>query len=170
MKTKEKHSGTFVGGNSKLSENKKYLSMITVIMLYVLSTATFINLLTMYWFPKLFLFSSFSAVQIAFIALIEKRYYLLVLSVLICALLVITTVSIRRHHIFFPIASLVYLVLDHVNVCVLLIDGLRNDYWEQYIFQWLFSLVLIVGICVFCWEHIRKLSSSRRNTGDGPMC
>lgn len=135
---------------------KKYLTVV----LKVISIVTFINILVMYWLPVNFLLSSFSAVRIAVVALMENRYYLIPLGVFICALLFLAAISIRRQHIVLPILSLIYSVYDFIVVLILLISGLGDGYWRMYIVQTVSDFTLIVLLCIYCW-------SFRNRAGDG---
>ena len=85
---------------------------ILTILLRTMSVATFVNVLVMYWLPVCFPLSSFTAVRLAFIALAEERYYLILGSVLICVLLFVATISIRRKHCFLPMLLFVYMIYD----------------------------------------------------------
>ena len=133
------------------------------VLLTVTSVFTFINLLTMPLFPTLIPLSSFSAVRIMFVAFVEKQYYLIPVSVLICALPFLATISIRRQRIVLPLLSLMYLIYDFIIVFSLLIDGL-NDYgqWRTYVVQTLIAVALILSLCIYCWS-ILQTKLNRRN-------
>lgn len=122
----------------------KRKQMYLVVALLTVSIVTFANLLVMYWLPFVFPLSSFSAMRIAFAAFAEKRYYLLAICALICILLFLTAISVRRRRHILPMMSLLYLVCDLVEVISLLIVGLGDGYWKMYITQTLTDILLII--------------------------
>lgn len=134
----------------------KHNSKLLTILLKVVSITTLINILVLYWLPINAFLSSFSAVKIVALSFLEKRYYLIPASVLICTLLFFTTISIRRQHILLPVLSLVYLIYDFATVLSLLIDGLYDGYWKIYIIQTIVLFVLIVLLCIYCWAFFSK--------------
>lgn len=134
-----------------LKLSQKFLSVV----LTVVSIATFINVLLIYWLPINIPISSFFAVRTMFVAFIEKRYFLIVVSLLVCVLLFLTTISIRRQHILFPTLSLIYIIYDFIIILPLLIGGLDNGYWITYIIQTIVSIVLIVSLCIYCWNYLK---------------
>ena len=138
----------------------KYSTKCLTIMLSIVSTVSLINVFAIYWFPINIPLSSFSAVRLTFVALIEKRYYLILISLLICVLLLFTIIAIRRRHILFPCLSLLYLAFDFVVVLSLLIDGLGDGYWKTYIIQSTVSIVLVVLLCIYCWNSLRNFLNS----------
>lgn len=133
----------------------KYSTKCLTVLLTIVSVVTFVNVLVMYWLPINMHLNSFSAVRLTFLALIEKRYYLILVSVLICVLLFLSTISIRRQHILLPILSLVYLTYDFIIVLFLLIDGLHDGYWRMYIIRTIVSVALIMLLCIYCWTCLR---------------
>ena len=139
--------GILFGGDNVL----KYSTKCLTILLTIVSAVSLINVFVMYWFPINIPFSSFSAVRLTFVALIEKRYYLILVSALICVLLFLSTLSVRRQHVFLPVLSLMYLIYDLVRVFVLLVNGLGDGYWKTYIIQTIVSIALIVLLCVYCF-------------------
>ena len=137
-------------------------------LLKVVSIITLINTISMYWFPIYIPLGSFSAVRFTLVALMEKQYSCILVSILIGALLFITTVAVRRQHIFLPSLSLLYLIYDCVMVLILFVDGIDNGYWKIYIIQIIVSIVLIVLLCIYCWNALQtKLRGTSR--GDGSL-
>lgn len=134
----------------------KYIKKITVILLTILSLISVVNVLVMYWFPIIIPISSFSAVRFTFIAFVEKQPLLIFVSIMIIAILFFSTISIRRRCVFFPMMSLAYLIYDFIIVSLLLFDGLADGYWKNYILQTMFSLVLIVLLCIYCFNFLLK--------------
>lgn len=94
--------------------------------LSLVSIITFFNSIIIYWAPVIIPFSSFSAVRLVFLAFIERYYWFIVLSLLICILLFLTAVSVYRRQILLPAFSLIYLIYDFITVVSLLIDGLAR--------------------------------------------
>ena len=140
----------------------KYSTKCLTVLLTIVSVVSLINVFVMYWLPINIPLNSFSAVRLAVVALIEKRYYLILVSSLICVLLFLTTISVRRQHILLPALSLLYLIYDFIIVLLLLIDGLRDGYWRMYIIQTVVAVTLIVLLCIYCWTFLQK-NTSRRN-------
>lgn len=140
----------------------KYSRKFLMILLNVVAVVSFVNVLIMYWFPIKMDLSSFSAVRIMFLALIEKRYYLILFSLLICALLLLTAVSVRKQHILLPILSVAYLMYDFIVVMLLLLNGLSDGYWKTYIIQALVVLALIVLLCMYLFCQY-KFHKTRKN-------
>lgn len=134
----------------------KYSTKCLTILLAIVSAVSLVNVLVMYWFPINIPISSFSAVRLTVVAFIEKRYYLTLVSALICVLLFLSTISVRRQHILLPVLSLMYLIYDFVIVFSLLVDGLGDGYWRTYIIQTIVSIALIVLLCIYCWNSFRN--------------
>ena len=131
-----------------------------IILLAIVAAVTFANVITMYWFPNIIPLGSFSAVRLTVVALIEKQYYLILVSLLIAMLLLFTMISIRKQGIILPILSLLYLVYDFIVVMILLIKGLNDNYWITYITPTIVSLSLIVLLCIYCLNWKRNKCSS----------
>ena len=150
--------GILFGGDNML----KYSTKCLTILLTIVSTVSLINVFVMYWFQINIPLSSFSAVRLTFVALIEKRYYLILVSALICVLLFLSTLSVRRQHILLPVLSLMYLIYDFVIVFSLLVDGLGDGYLKTYIIQTIVSVTLIVLLSVCLLDLLTKKRASRR--------
>ena len=158
--------GILLEGDNMLRYSQKCLT----VLLTIVPIVTFVNVLVMYWIPINIPLSSFSAVRTMFVAFIEERYYLILVSVSICVLLFLSTISIRRQHSFLPVLSLMYLIYDFIIVLSLLIDGLGDSYWRTYIIQAIISITLIVLLCIYCWACLRKGQGDDfrgDSTGDG---
>lgn len=143
--------GILLGGNNML----KYSTKCLTVLLTIVSVVSLINVFVMYWLPINIPLNSFSAVRLTVIALIEKQYYLILVSLLIGVLLFLTTIAIRRRRILLPGLLLLYLIYDFVVVLSLFIDGLDDGYWRTYIIQTIVSITLIVLLCVYCWNSLR---------------
>ena len=141
MQTKVWVFGILRGGENM----RKYSTKCLTILLTIVSTVSLINVFVMYWFPINIPLSSFSAVRLTFVAFIEKRYYLILASALICVLLFLSTLSVRRQHIVLPSLSLLYLIYDFIKVMSLFIDGLDDGYWKTYIIR---TIILKNGLFV----------------------
>lgn len=133
----------------------KYSTKCLTVLLTIVSVVSLINVFVMYWLPINIPLNSFSAVRLTVIALIEKQYYLILVSLLIGVLLFLTTIAIRRRRILLPGLLLLYLIYDFVVVLSLFIDGLDDGYWRTYIIQTIVSITLIVLLCVYCWNSLR---------------
>lgn len=139
----------------------KYSAKRLQVLLTILSVVTFVNILVIYWIPINIPLSSFSAVRTMFVAFAEKRYHLILASVLICVLLFLSTISVHRQRSLLPVLSLLYLIYDFVIVVSLLIDGIGDGCWRTYIIQTIFSITLIVLLCIYCWNCLRNNLHSR---------
>ncbi len=140
--------------NNMLKGSQKCLT----VLLTIVSIVTIINVLIMFWFPILIPLSSFTVLRNMFIGLIEKKYYLIIVSALICLLLFVSGISVRRQRILLPVMSLMYLIYDLIRVFILLIDGLGDGHWSVYIIQTIVSIVLIVLLGAYCWNSCRGTS------------
>ena len=131
----------------------KYSTKCLTVLLTIVSTVSLINVFVMYWLPIRIPISSFSAVRLTAVAFIEKRYYLILFSILICVLLLLSALSVRRQYVVLPSLSLLYLIYDFIKVMSLFIDGLDDGYWKTYIIRTIISIPLIVLLCVYCLNY-----------------
>ena len=126
------------------------------------SIITLFNVAILYWVPIIIPISSLTAVRLVFMAFIQKNYWLLLFSFLICLMLLLSVVSVYRRHILLPALSLIYLMYDLVTTFVLFVDGLGDDYWKPYIILVLILIALIVLLCVYFLNCMRdKLRRTR---------
>jgi len=125
------------------------------VLLMIVSVISFINVLIMYWVPIVIPLGSFSAVRLTVLAFIEKQYYLIPVSLLLCTMLFLTTISIRKKHSILPVLSLFYLIYDSITVLLLFIDGLDDGYWGIYSIQVIVSIALTVLLGDYCWKYLR---------------
>lgn len=139
----------------------KYSQKSLTVLLTIVSVVTFVNMLAMYWVPINIPLSSFSAVRTMFVAFVEKRYYLILICVLICVLLFLSSISVRRQHSLLPVLSLLYLIYDFIIVLSLFIDGIGDGYWRTYIIQIIVSITLIVLLSIYCWNCLRDTLYNR---------
>ena len=134
----------------------KLSKKILFVLLLTVSIVTFINVLVMYWLPIRIPISSFSAVRLTAVAFIEKRYYLILFSILICVLLLLSALSVRRQYVVLPSLSLLYMIYDFIVVMSLFVNGLDDGYWKTYIIQMTVSIALIVLLCIYCFTCLRS--------------
>lgn len=114
---------------------------------------TLINVIIMYWFPIILPFTVFTPLRLVMLAYIKKQYWLVLVSVLVCILLLMTIRAICKKGILFPILSLLYLVYDFLTVLYVLIDSITDGFWMIYIVQILMPLILIILMCIYCWTY-----------------
>lgn len=133
----------------------KYSTKFLMILLAIVSSVSLLNVLVMYWLPIILPFISFSTVRFAAVAFIEKRYYLLAVSILICVLMFLSIISVRRRHIILPSLLLLYLIYDFLLVLSLFIDGLGDGYWKTYIIHIITLISLVSLLCVYCLNWLR---------------
>lgn len=133
--------------------------------LALVSIITLFNVIIVYWFPVIIPFSSFVVIRLMFLAFIEKTYWFILLSLLICALLFLTALSVHRRHILLPILSLMYLIYDFVTVLSLLIGRIDDyGYWKTYIVPIIVPIILIVLLCIYLWLCLRKKCKQNEDT------
>lgn len=130
-------------------------------LVYLISIITLLNVIIMYWIPIIIPLSSFTAIRLAVLAFIEEAYWLILLDLLICTQLFLTTISIRRQGILLPGLSLLYLIYDFVTVLLLLIDGLHDGYWRTYILQTIILFALTASLGTYCWTYLRNKMFNR---------
>ena len=150
MRMKERSFGISFGGNNMLKCIKCLQTLLKIV-----SITTFFNVIVIYWVPINVPISSFSAIRVMFVALIEKKYYLIAVSALICLLLFLSAVSIRKKCVILPALSLAYLIYDSIVVLLLLIDGFNDGYWKVYIIQAIVTAALVVLLCIYWWNFLR---------------
>ena len=134
----------------------KYSTKCLTVLLAIVSSVSLINVFVMYWLPIQIPFSSFSAVRLTAVAFMEKRYHLIFFSILICVLLLLSALSVRRQHVVLPSLSIIYLIYDFIVVMALLVDGLDDGYWKTYIVSILVSIALIALLCIYCWNGLQN--------------
>ena len=132
-----------------------------IILLTIVSTVSFVNVLVMYWLPCFLPLSVISILRTAIIALVERRYDLIVISFLACVLLFLSTISVRRQHVVLPILSVLYLTYDFVFVLWLLIDTITNNdftayYITSYSIKAFVSFILIVLLGSYCQGCLKE--------------
>ena len=114
----------------------------------------------MYWFPDVIAvipFSSHIAIALTFVAFIEKAYWLLLISVLICVMLFLATLSIHKRRILFPVLSLIYYMCEFVTVTIMSIEDLMDRFWNTYIiFRTVIAAALVVMLCIYCYDFLKK--------------
>ena len=122
------------------------------------STTTFINISIMYWVPTVFPVSSFSVVRILLVAFVEKKYYLVPISFLICIILFITAFSFNKERIILPVCLSAYLLFDSIFLLYLLVE-----YWFVYdyflsarLVQIVINVIIIVLIAIYFYLRIRE--------------
>ena len=146
-------SGILLGGDGMLKNWKKHL----ILLLKIISIASFSNILLIYWLPISLPFSSFSVVRLAVTAMIEKRYYLVLGSILVCILLFFATLSIRKQKLLLPALSLIYMAYDFCIVLSLLVEGFSDSYWRMYILRTIFSTVVMALLFYYCWNCTQRI-------------
>ncbi len=135
---------------------QQLVKKVSSIILWLVSLCSFINILSMFWVPIILPFSSYSIVRIAFVAFIEERYYLLVIGLVVCLLLLLTAISINKNKIILPIISLLYLVCDLFIVLFLLFRGISDGYWHMYIIQVAVTFILTIILSVYIVIKLRS--------------
>lgn len=140
---------------------KDWYILLLELLLLVVSVATLINVVTVYWRVDIYPVSSFMAVWYTISAFMEQSYYLLINSLVICALLLGTVFAIYKRTILLPLMTLVYLIYDFYVLITWFIDGLETGAWSLFVPLMCISfalIVLMVVYCYICWrrKHPRK--------------
>lgn len=141
---------------TSLSKNTKFKNFTMHFLMYalcIISIITTLNCAVFYWFPVTFPFSSYSAVKFMLFAFLSRHHWFALPSFLICALMFLTALSVRRQSIVFPIIALIYFLSDFIMLFFPLIDGLKNGLWIMYITPIVVTTIFIVQLCFFCWNH-----------------
>lgn len=141
----------------------KYSQKCLSALLIVLPVATVASMLMLLVFPIDIPLKSFFAFRVAFIGLMEKQFYLILLSVLICALLFLSALAVRKQQILLPALSLAYLLYDCYTVLSFLVDSLDDDeYWTTYIPQALVLIIVVALLGLYCFACIRNRLLAKR--------
>ena len=127
----------------------KYTNFFLKIGLAIVAFVTLFNILSMYWIPVRIPVSSFSAVRIMFIAIAEKRFYLVPVSVLICVMLFLSCISIHKQKFVLPCVASLYLTYDLVVLFLVMIDSQEYGYWRNYMIETIISIVLLSLLIIY---------------------
>ena len=127
------------------------------IILVVFTAVTCINVLILYWAPVYIPISSFSAVRAMTVAFLEKKYYLILVSIGICALLFMATRSVFRQMRLWPLLLLLYCLYDLFMVLSQLAANISDGYWKNYVISGATLLIAIVNLCIYCIKGFRLL-------------
>lgn len=138
---------------------KKINNLLLSGVLGLVSAATLINTLTMFWIAYMFPISSFTAVRMVTLAFVIDDYALIIFTLLVCAILALTIISVFKEQKLLPILSLGYTVCDFFVVLNLVIQRLGDGYWTTYVVYAIVDIVLIVLLCVYLFGK----------TGDGSV-
>ena len=138
-------------------------------LLFVVSIVSLFNLIIAYWFPVRIPLSSLSVVKLMFFALLEKAYWLIPLSILLCAMLFLTGIAVCKRQILLPSLSLVYLIYDLISVLSLLITGIADGYWRPHIIPTFVLIILVFLLSIYCYTYIRINFRRIHKTGDGSL-
>ncbi len=145
----------------------KRITNLLTITLMVISAVSFINIAIMYWLPVNLQLISFTCVRLTVVALIEKNCVLFIISVIICALIFLCALSIRKKNIILPMISLFYFLIDFAVVLALFIDGMDDyGYWKTYIVHIVIYFMCIALLTIYCLNWFKK-NQSKHKTGDG---
>ena len=87
----------------------KYFKIFEKILI-IIAIITFINVITMYWFPSLLPISNFTAIRTTFIAFLDKKYYLIIISFSLCGLILYTAKSTKKNKILPAFLLLIYYI------------------------------------------------------------
>lgn len=92
--------------------------------LIAISSITFTNLAILYWIPIDFPLTSYTALRTLFIAFVEKTYYLVPISFLICIFMFYTAFSFHKQQVILPAFLCTFLLYDSIALMCNFINSL----------------------------------------------
>lgn len=154
----ERNNGTPQSNSAKF---KNFTTRFLMISLGIISIVTALNCAVFYLLPITFPFSAYSAVRFMRYAYLSRSFWFALLSILICALLFLAALSVRKQTTVFPIIALIYFLSDFIILYFPLVDGLQNGLWIMYILPTVVTIFMIVQLCFYCWNQ-RKTEGGLR--------
>lgn len=140
---------------------KSLIMKFLAISMGLVGIVTFVNAIVLYWIPGWWPLSSFVAISIQMLAYIQKTYWMLLLTLMVCILLFSSAISVRKGKIVLPIVSTVYFVGEFIVILFLIFDSLHDGYWTTYIVYALVQVVLIVMLCLYFCSFCKKTKTNK---------
>ena len=136
---------------------KRIIEFLLICLLILIGTVTILNVVIMYWFPVTLPLSSFVAMRLCMVAIIEKTYWQILISLLIPLAMIAVAICVKKQYYLFPLLFTSYFIWDLIVLCPLLFEDLHT--YQVYIWTYLsritVDVVMVIFIGVFCW-FIRK--------------
>ena len=126
------------------------------LLLLIVSIASLINVIIVYWRVDIFSVASFLSVWYTISAFMEQSYYLIINSLVICALMFMTIFSLHRKKLFLPLMTLVYFIYNFYVVITWFVDGLDTGAWKIFVPHMIITFVIIVLLGVYCGIRLHK--------------
>lgn len=141
----------------------KQTNKLLLLLLKTVAIVTFLNILVLYWIPIYIPISSFLAIRLEFVAFVERKYYLILISVLGCGLQFLGAVSISKRKFFLTILSYIYILLDFLILLSTLIDSYVRD--DGQVWKYLVPMTVIVTLVYLMSRYIWKFALRRIKEG-----
>lgn len=130
-------------------------------ILMIISSISFINLVLLYWFPMPLPLSSYLVIGLAQVAYFFKLYYLLPISIVICVLMFLGTLSILKKRIVLPVILFVYYLCDLSFLAYNVFDAWINEKYfiVTQAIQTIISITVIAFMCAYfvcLWKTKKK--------------
>ena len=127
----------------------KYFKIFEKILI-IIAAITIIGIIIMYWFPIPTPFSSYTATRATFIAFLDRKYYLILISILICGLILYTAKSIKKNKILPAILLLIYYIYE------LFFSSM--EYFSQLLFNIpiVLDIYIIISLIIYLILSIKK--------------
>ena len=127
----------------------KYFKIFEKILITI-AIITIINIIIMYWFPIPTPFSSFTATRATFIAFLDRKYYLIIISASLCGLILYTAKSIKNNKILPAILLLIYYIYELFFSSI--------EYFSQLLFNIpiFLDIYIIISLIIYLILSIKK--------------
>ena len=119
--------------------------------LAIISVVTFVNIVILYWFPITTPLSSYLAVALMAISYWFESYYLILIPLLICVVIFLSSISVLKKQIIWPVVVFIYLISDLGFLAQSLFDAWIND--DYFIVMQAIQIVIyssvVVLLCIY---------------------
>ena len=151
-------SMTWKQKTESMSKNSKRFRVFLQVVMMVVASITLFNIAHMFWYPVRIPLSLGPVLRVFFAGVVEQQYYLIPLSVLICILLFVSGIFVRKGKIVIPMLALTYMTYDVTVVLVLMITSAIEsgyNYWRNYLVDLTVSLGVFVLLLIYCVKRIK---------------
>lgn len=123
--------------------------------------ASAVNLLILYFFPMSIPLANFSIIKLTFIAIMERKYSYILISVLLILVILSGAVSIKRNSVLFPCLNLVLFLGDLIGAGILFITDLLNGYMNTLVLP--SGIVDIIVIVLSVLYFVGRIRLTKQN-------
>lgn len=123
--------------------------------------ASAVNLLILYFFPMSIPLANFSIIKLTFIAIMERKYSYILISVLLILVILSGAVSIKRNGALFPCLNLVLFLGDLIGAGILFITDLLNGYMNTLVLS--SGIVDIIVIVLSVLYFVGRIRLTKQN-------